>query len=163
MKNQAVHFGVFTALALLFSYIESLIPFHIGIPGVKLGLANLIIVIALYKTNTKQAFLLSVTRVLLAGFLFGNMFSILYSLAGGCLSLAAMAVLRKRESFSVMGVSIAGGVFHNIGQLLMAILVMESCNLVYYLPVLLISGLVTGGLIGVTANEMLKRLTGIQL
>lgn len=163
MKNQAVHFGVFTALALLFSYIESLIPFHIGIPGVKLGLANLIIVIALYKTNTKQAFLLSITRVLLAGFLFGNMFSILYSLAGGCLSLAAMAVLRKRESFSVMGVSIAGGVFHNIGQLLMAILVTESCNLVYYLPVLLISGLVTGVLIGVTANEMLKRLTGIQL
>lgn len=91
------------------------------------------------------------------------MFSILYSLAGGCLSLAAMAVLRKRESFSVMGVSIAGGVFHNIGQLLMAILVTESCNLVYYLPVLLISGLVTGVLIGVTANEMLKRLTGIQL
>ena len=85
MKIRAVQFGVFTALALLFSYIESLIPFHIGIPGVKLGLANLIIVIALYKTDYKRAYLLSVTRVILAGFLFGNMFSILYSLAGGIL------------------------------------------------------------------------------
>lgn len=163
MKKQAVHFGVFTALALLFSYIESLIPFHIGIPGVKLGLANLIVVIALYKTDAKQAFLLSVTRVILAGFLFGNMFSILYSLAGGIFSFIVMVALKRKSSFSVMGVSVAGGVFHNIGQILVAILVTESLNLVYYLPVLLISGLVTGILIGVIANEMLKRLTGIRL
>lgn len=163
MKKQAVHFGVFTALALLFSYIESLIHFHIGIPGVKLGLANLIVVIALYKTDAKQAFLLSVTRVILAGFLFGNMFSILYSLAGGIFSFIVMVALKRKGSFSVMGVSVAGGVFHNIGQILVAILVTESLNLVYYLPVLLISGLVTGILIGVIANEMLKRLTGIRL
>ena len=163
MKTQTVHFGVFTALALLFSYIESLIPFHIGIPGVKLGLANLIIVIALYKMNARQAFLLSVTRIVLAGFLFGNLFSILYSLAGGMLSLIVMILLKKQNGFSVMGVSVAGGVFHNVGQLVIAMLVTESLNLVYYVPVLMISGLITGIFIGIIANEMLKRLRRLRL
>ena len=161
MKTQTVHFGVFTALALLFSYIESLIPFHIGIPGVKLGLANLIIVIALYKMNARQAFLLSVTRIVLAGFLFGNLFSILYSLAGGMLSLIVMILLKKQNGFSVMGVSVAGGVFHNVGQLVIAMLVTESLNLFYYVPVLMISGLITGIFIGIIANE--KRLRRLRL
>ena len=163
MKTQTVHFGVFTALALLFSYIESLIPFHIGIPGVKLGLANLIIVIALYKMNARQAVLLSVTRIVLAGFLFGNLFSILYSLAGGMLSLIVMILLKKQNGFSVMGVSVAGGVFHNVGQLVIAMLVTESLNLFYYVPVLMISGLITGIFIGIIANEMLKRLRRLRL
>ena len=163
MKTQTVHFGVFTALALLFSYIESLIPFHIGIPGVKLGLANLIIVIALYKMNARQAFLLSVTRIVLAGFLFGNLFSILYSLAGGMLSLIVMILLKKQNGFSVMGVSVAGGVFHNVGQLVIAMLVTESLNLFYYVPVLMISGLITGIFIGIIANEMMKRLRRLRL
>ena len=163
MKTQTVHCGVFTALALLFSYIESLIPFHIGIPGVKLGLANLIIVIALYKMNARQAFLLSVTRIVLAGFLFGNLFSILYSLAGGMLSLIVMILLKKQNGFSVMGVSVAGGVFHNVGQLVIAMLVTESLNLFYYVPVLMISGLITGIFIGIIANEMLKRLRRLRL
>ena len=163
MKTQTVHFGVFTALALLFSYIESLIPFHIGIPGVKLGLANLIIVIALYKMNARQAFLLSVTRIVLAGFLFGNLFSILYSLAGGMLSLIVMILLKKQNGFNVMGVSVAGGVFHNVGQLVIAMLVTESLNLFYYVPVLMISGLITGIFIGIIANEMLKRLRRLRL
>lgn len=163
MKTQTVHFGVFTALALLFSYIESLIPFHIGIPGVKLGLANLIIVIALYKMNARQAFLLSLTRIVLAGFLFGNLFSILYSLAGGMLSLIVMILLKKQNGFSVMGVSVAGGVFHNVGQLVIAMLVTESLNLFYYVPVLMISGLITGIFIGIIANEMLKRLRRLRL
>ena len=163
MKTQTVHFGVFTALALLFSYIESPIPFHIGIPGVKLGLANLIIVIALYKMNARQAFLLSVTRIVLAGFLFGNLFSILYSLAGGMLSLIVMILLKKQNGFSVMGVSVAGGVFHNVGQLVIAMLVTESLNLFYYVPVLMISGLITGIFIGIIANEMLKRLRRLRL
>lgn len=163
MKTQTVHFGVFTALALLFSYIESLIPFYIGIPGVKLGLANLIIVIALYKMNARQAFLLSVTRIVLAGFLFGNLFSILYSLAGGMLSLIVMILLKKQNGFSVMGVSVAGGVFHNVGQLVIAMLVTESLNLFYYVPVLMISGLITGIFIGIIANEMLKRLRRLRL
>lgn len=163
MKKEAVHFGVFTALALLFSYIETLIPFHIGIPGVKLGLANLIIVIALYKMPWEQTFLLSVTRVILTGFMFGNLFSILYGLAGGILSLFVMTFLKKGQHFSVIGVSVSGGVFHNVGQLLVAMLATESLNLFYYVPVLIISGLLTGIVIGILANEMLSRLKKIRL
>lgn len=162
MKIRAVQFGVFTALALLFSYIESLIPFHIGIPGVKLGLANLIIVVVLYKTEYKQAYLLSVTRVILAGFLFGNLFSILYSLAGGLLSLSMMILAKRKDGYSVIGVSVIGGVFHNVGQILMAMLVAESWKLIYYLPVLLLFGVLTGIVIGVVSKEMLNRLASIR-
>ena len=157
MKNKGVYFGMFTALALIFSYVESLIPFHIGIPGVKLGLANLVIVVAMYKMNKKQVYLLSVTRVVLAGFMFGNLFSIVYSLAGSLLSLAVMYGLKRKESFSIMGISMAGGVFHNIGQLIVAMIVLESLNLVYYASVLLISGLITGIVIGIVSDEIMKR------
>ena len=111
MKSKVAYFGVFTTLALIFSYVETLIPIQFGIPGVKLGLANLIIVIALYRMKLSEAYLLSIVRVLLAGFIFGNYFSIIYSLAGGLLSLTVMALLRKKGGFSVIGVSIAGGVF----------------------------------------------------
>ena len=161
MRGRVAYFGVFTALALIFSYIETLIPLQFGIPGVKLGLANLVIVLALYKMGTGEAYLLSVVRVLLTGFLFGNYFSIIYSLAGGLLSLSVMALLRKNGGFSVMGVSLAGGVFHNIGQLIVAMLVVETFNVIYYVPVLLIAGMLTGLLIGIVSNEMLKRLVNI--
>ena len=161
MKNKGVYFGMFTALALIFSYVESLIPFHIGIPGVKLGLANLVIVVAMYKMNKKQVYLLSVTRVVLAGFIFGNLFSIVYSLAGSLLSLAVMYGLKRKESFSIMGISMAGGVFHNIGQLIVAMIVLESLNLVYYASVLLISGLITGIVIGIVSDEIMKRIKKI--
>lgn len=161
MKNKGVYFGMFTALALIFSYVESLIPFRIGIPGVKLGLANLVIVVAMYKMNKKQVYLLSVTRVVLAGFMFGNLFSIVYSLAGSLLSLAVMYGLKRKESFSIMGISMAGGVFHNIGQLIVAMIVLESLNLVYYASVLLISGLITGIVIGIVSDEIMKRIKKI--
>ncbi len=161
-KNRIAYFGVFTALALIFSYVETLIPVSFGIQGVKLGLANLIIVIALYKMRLKEVYLLSVTRILLSGFLFGNYFSILYSLAGGLLSLTVMAILKKREGYTVIGISAAGGVFHNVGQLLVAMAVVESFAISGYLPVLLIAGLLTGILIGILAGQMLKRLTNIR-
>jgi len=154
---------MFTALALIFSYVETLIPVSFGIPGVKLGLANLIIVTALYKLPLKEAYLLSVVRVLLAGFLFGNYFSILYSLAGGLLSLTAMAVLKRQGGFSVMGISIAGGVFHNVGQLLVAAVVVETFSVFYYVPVLLVAGMITGLVIGILSDQMLKRLVNIQM
>lgn len=163
LKKKVAYFGVLTALALIFSYIETLIPIHFGIPGVKLGFANLIIVIALYKMGIKEAYTLSIVRVILAGFIFGNLFSILYSLAGGLLSLTMMAVLKKTEKYSVFGVSMAGGVFHNIGQLIMAAIVLESFSIAYYFPILLVSGVVTGLLIGLVSNEMLKRLKKLQL
>lgn len=161
MKNKrgrVAVFGVFTALALIFSYVELLIPINFGIPGAKLGLANLVIIIVLYKTDWKEALLLSVVRIVLAGFLFGNLFGILYSLAGGILSLAVMALLKRSGAFSIIGVSMAGGASHNVGQLIMAMLVVETYAVGYYLPVLLIAGLITGTLIGIAGREMLKRL-----
>lgn len=163
LKNKTAYFGVFTALALIFSYVETLVPIQFGIPGVKLGLANLIIVIFLYQRNVKEALLLSITRIVLSGFLFSNLFSILYSLAGGVLSLGVMAFLKKQESFSVIGVSIAGGVAHNMGQLVIAMVVVETYRVGYYFPVLLIAGLLTGFAIGVIANEVLKRLNRLPL
>ena len=155
MKSRVAYFGVFTALALIFSYVETLIPVNLGIPGVKLGLANLIIVVALYKMRLSEAYLLSVVRVLLAGF-------ILYSLAGGLLSLTVMALLKKWGGFSLQGISIAGGVFHNIGQLIVAAVVVETFSVTYYFPVLLVAGLLTGLVIGIVAEMMLKRLVNIQ-
>ena len=140
MKSKAAYFGVFTALALIFSYVETLIPIQFGVPGIKLGLANLIIVIVLYKTDWREALLLSVVRIILAGFIFGSLFSIIYSLAGGILSLAVMALLKRTDRFSVAGISIAGGVCHNIGQLIVAMVVVETYQVGYYLPVLLIAG-----------------------
>ncbi len=163
MRSRVAYFGVFTALALIFSYVETLIPINFGIPGVKLGLANLITVIALYKMRLPEVYLLSVVRVVLSGFIFGNLFSILYSLAGGLLSVTVMAALKHTKSFSVLGVSMAGGVAHNIGQLIVAALVVETFSVVYYVPVLLVAGLLTGLLIGFISGEMLKRLVNIQM
>ena len=161
MKNRVAYFGVFTALALIFSYVETLIPINFGIPGVKLGLANLVIVIALYKMKLTEVYLLSVVRVLLSGFIFGNYFSIIYSLAG-LLSLTVMALLKKSKGFSVMGISVAGGVFHNVGQLIVAMLVVETFSVGYYFSVLLVAGLITGLVIGIVSAEMLKRIKNIQ-
>lgn len=163
MKNKAAYFGVFTALALIFSYVESLIPIQFGVPGIKLGLANLLIVIFLYKRNAKEALLLSVVRIVLSGFMFANLFSILYSLAGGVLSLIVMAFLKKRGTFSVIGVSVAGGVAHNLGQLIVAMFVVETYRVGYYFPVLLIAGVLTGMLIGIIAAEVLKRLKNVTM
>lgn len=157
-KKVVAYFGMFLALALILSYLESLVPISLGIPGVKLGLANLITVIVLYRIGAREAFLLSLLRVTIAGFLFGNLFAILYSMAGACASLAVMVLLKKVGTFSIIGVSIAGGVFHNIGQLIVAMLVLQSVSLVYYFAVLMIAGLVTGFVIGVLSLEVTKRL-----
>jgi len=161
LKNRAAYFGVFTALALILSYVETLIPVQFGIPGIKLGLANLVVVIVLCKTDWKEALLLSVSRVLLAGFIFGSLFSIIYSLAGGVLSLLVMAVLVRSERFGVAGVSMAGGVAHNIGQLATAMIAVSTYQVGYYLPVLLIAGLMTGAVIGLAADAVLKRIRNL--
>ena len=162
MRSKTAYFGMFTALALIFSYVESLIPISFGIPGVKLGLANLVTVVILYRMGFREGFLLSVTRVVLAGFMFGNLFSIVYSLAGGLLSLCVMAFLKRTDKFSVIGVSVAGGVSHNIGQLLVAVVVLESLSIANYLPVLVFSGMVTGFVIGIVSSELMKRLVKIE-
>lgn len=160
-NNKVAYWGVFTALALIFSFVESLVPIHFGIPGVKLGLANLIVITVLYQTGWRDALLISVVRIVLAGFLFGNMFSIIYSLAGGVLSLLVMTLLKKYCGFSMIGVSVAGGVSHNIGQLLLAMAVVETVSIGYYLPVLLIAGVMTGFVIGLIASEVVKRISSI--
>lgn len=150
--------GLFTALAMIFGYVEAILPISIGIPGVKLGLANLLVVFALYRLRPWEAFWINVVRIILVSFMFGNLSMMIYSLAGGVLSFAVMALLKKSGKFSIYGVSVAGGVFHNVGQLIVAMLVLETVSLVYYGPVLLISGLITGLLIGIVAQEVLKRI-----
>lgn len=162
MKNRVAYFGVFTALALMFSYIETMIPIQFGVPGIKLGLANIMIVIMLYKSSAKEALLLSIVRIMLSGFLFGNLLSILYSIAGGVLSLGIMTLLKKQGGFSVIGVSVAGGVSHNVGQLIVAMLVVETYQVGYYFPVLLVAGVLTGLGIGVASQEVLKRIRNIR-
>ena len=150
--------GLLTALAFLLGYVETLIPLNIGIPGVKLGLANLAGIVSLYLLGPVQAAFVSLLRVVLTGITFGNMSMMLYSLAGAGLSLAVMILCRKADLFHVTGVSIAGGVAHNIGQLIVAMLVLENASLLYYLPVLLLAGTVAGTLIGFLGAQMLLRL-----
>ena len=152
MSKKVARMGVFIALAMIFSYIEVLIPFNFGIPGVKLGIANIVTVTSLYIFSTGEAFGISVIRIVLMGILFGNGMSLLYSLAGGLLSFLAMWLGKKTNWFSIMGVSMTGGVFHNVGQILAVMLVMKNTMFVAYLPVLLVAGLVTGYLIGFLAN-----------
>ena len=157
-QKKTAYLGVFAAVAIIFGYVESLFPFFAGIPGIKLGLANLAVLFILEKYTWKEAALVSAVRILVIGFLFGNMFSILYSLAGATLSLAVMTLMKKRAGFSILGVSVSGGVSHNIGQLIIAALIVENTAFLYYAPVLIISGVITGLLIGLLTREVLKRI-----
>lgn len=152
--------GMLVALAFIFSYIESLIPITVGIPGIKLGLANMVIIVTLYTMGTGPAFVLSLVRIVLTGFTFGNLAMMMYSLGGGMLSLLIMVIARKMKLFSVTGVSVLGAVFHNIGQILVAAIVVENSSLFYYLPVLLVSGVFFGVVIGMVGAILIKRLSG---
>ena len=145
--------GLLAALALIFSYVEVLVPFNAGVPGIKLGLANLVPLIILYRMDARYAFAANLIRVLLAGLLFSGMFAALYSLAGSVTSFLLMYLLKKTDLFSVIGVSTAGGVFHNIGQLCVAIY-----QLIHYLPVLIISGMIAGIIVGIGATVLLDRI-----
>lgn len=150
--------GLFAAIAIILGYIETLIPFFAGVPGMKLGLANLAVLFILQKYTWKEAALVSFVRILVIGFLFGNLFSILYSLSGAVVSLFVMTVLKKRTGFSIYGISVGGGVSHNIGQLIAAIFLAGNSALLFYAPALLVSGVVTGLLIGFLTREVLKRV-----
>ena len=158
MKSKLAYLGLFSAVAIIFGYVESLIPFFMGIPGIKLGLANLAVLFLLQKYSAKEAALVSVVRILVIGFMFGNLFSILYSLAGAFLSLTVMTLMIKKTDFSLVGVSVGGGIAHNVGQLIIAMLTVSSLNLIYYAPALLISGVITGIVIGKLAEEVAKRI-----
>ncbi len=151
-------FGLLTALAFVFSYLESLISLNIGIPGIKIGLANLVVVAALYLFPVKYAFFIAVIRIILSGFTFGGISAMLFSLAGGILSFAVMAVLKKTNRFSVTGVSVAGGIAHNAGQIIAAAFVTKTAQIIYYIPVLVISGTAAGFLIGIISGIIINRL-----
>ena len=158
--KKVANYGVLVTLALVASYVETLIPISLGVPGAKIGLANLITIVALFLMGWKDAFAISIIRIVLAGFLFGNLFAIFYSLAGALLSLLIMMFLKKLE-FGTVAVSCAGGVAHNIGQISFAVLLVENSRLFYYLPVLLIAGVLAGIVIGIIGGELIKRLKGV--
>ena len=155
------YYGLLIALAFVFSYIESLIPFSVGIPGVKLGLGNLVSIITLYTLGWQAAAAVSLVRVILTGFTFGSMSMMMYGLAGAALSLLVMILSRHSDLFGITGVSIAGGVAHNIGQIAVAAMVLESGAIFYYLPVLLLSGSIAGAVIGFLGGLIVKRLQGV--
>ncbi len=157
-KQRFTRMALFTALAMIFSYLEFLLPIPLPFPGIKLGLANLAIVVPLYLWGFFPALAISLLRLFLVGITFGSLATILYSLFGALLSLTVMAGLKKWNLFSVTGVSIAGGVCHNIGQLAAAALIVENTRLFYYLPVLLAAGALTGFAIGAVSAQVLKRL-----
>lgn len=152
------YYGLFAALSILMGYIEFLIPIPVPIPGVKLGLANVVVLVMLYVIGAKGTFFISLIRVLLSGLLFAGFAGLLYSLAGALCSFAAMALLQKTGKCSILGVSVAGGIFHNVGQIVVAALVVENVKMAYYLPFLLVSGVVTGIVIGVVARLALAHL-----
>lgn len=157
-RNKITDFGALTALAFIFSYLESLVPIPVGIPGIKLGLANLVVVVVLYLMGAKSGFYVSMVRILLAGMTFGSLSSILYSLSGGLLSFAGMYCSKRFGWFSTVGTSILGAVLHNVGQLLVAAFVLKTPGLSWYLPFLLVAGVLTGVVIGGLASIISKRL-----
>jgi heptaprenyl diphosphate synthase len=148
--------ALFTAFAIVLSYIESFLPV-MGIPGVKLGLANLAVVLTMYLLGLKEAFLLNVIRIILIGAMFGNLSGILFSIAGATVSFFVMAVLKITNKFSVISVGVVGGVFHNIGQIVVAAWVVDTFNIIVYIPVLIFSGIITGTLIGLLAQMIYTR------
>lgn len=147
-----------SSLALIFSYVEAIIPFNAGIPGVKLGIANIVTVIALYKLSIKHAAIVSFIRIMVAGFLFSGLFGAIYSLAGATVSLIGMIFLKKTGKFSIAGVSMAGGVLHNLGQLLVASFLIKDLRIFFYFPILLFSGLASGIAIGIAATLVMRVL-----
>lgn len=157
MKKTAI-LSMLTGFAMMLSYVEALIPVAPGIPGIKLGLANLAVVLCLYCFGHREALLVNIARIILASFLFGNMYMIFYSLAGAALSFCAMMPAKRTGRFSMIGVSVCGGVFHNVGQLIVAMAVIQTAQLIYYLPWLLAAGCMTGILIGFVGTEVLKHV-----
>lgn len=157
VKNIAMC-GILTTLAMIFSYIDSLISIPIPVPGVRIGISNIAIITVLYIVGVKEAVIVNILRITLTSILFGNITSFWFSITGGMLSIVIMVLLKKIDTFSMVGVSVAGGVSHNIGQIIAAVLIMETNAILYYLPVLLITGTFTGIIIGIVAAMVLKRL-----
>lgn len=167
MRNQTKSLallGVCTAVALVLSYVESLFPpIWAAVPGIKMGLPNIVIVFLLYRLSAKHAAAVSLVRVLAVALLFGNTMTLWYSLAGAVLSLSVMALLKKTDRFSTVGVSVVGGVCHNLGQILVAMAVLQTAEIGYYMIVLTVTGTVAGVLIGLAGALLLDRLKSVRL
>ena len=158
--KQTALLGLCTALALLMAYVELLIPPIVAaVPGVKIGLPNVIIVFILYRIGAKQATVVSLVRVALVTLLFGNAMAFAYSIAGAALSLLVMIGLRKLKLFSAVGVSVAGAVMHNVGQVLTAMLLLGTAELGYYLIVLSLTGTLAGVLIGICGALLIQKIS----
>ena len=161
MKNDTkrlVTLAMLVSVAMILSYLESRIPAFVAIPGIKIGFANIAIIFALYKLGIKEAAVVSVLRIILVSTLFGSPVSMIYSLAGGVLSLIAMSLLKCFTPLSEITVSVCGGVLHNVGQIAMASIMLSTNVIVYYLPFLLVSGIVAGIAVGVAAGILIKRI-----
>lgn len=161
MAKRLSYLALFSAFAIILSYVEAIIPLQFGIPGVKLGLANFMILLALYYFGYKEAILINVVRVLVVGFLFGNLFSILFSISGAAFSFLFMLLAKKTGKFSMITVSIIGGITHNVGQIIIAAWVVETYGILYYIPALMIAGLITGAVIGIVANLVKDKIKNI--
>ena len=151
--------GITASLALLLSYVEFLLPpIFVSVPGIKVGLPNVIILYVLYCLDTKYAALVSFVRILLSAFMYGNAVSLAYSVAGAVLSLLAMSLLKRTNRFSTVGVSVAGGVTHNLGQILVAMVILDTSRIAYYLLVLAVTGTISGIFIGLCGALLVKRV-----
>lgn len=157
-SKRIAYLGIFLALTLILSYVEALIPIPYIVPGMKLGLANLAVVCAFYYFGAKEALAVNLLRILIIGILFGTGYSLIYSLCGGILSFFAMLFILKVLKLSVISVSVTGGIFHNIGQIIAGAILLDTGYILYYLPVLLISGAVTGAVIGLLSLIIQKRV-----
>lgn len=146
------------SLAMLLSWIESQLPVFAFVPGMKLGLTNLVVLVTLYKLGEKDAIIINVVRIVLVSITFGNMFSFLYSIVGGMLSVITMLMLKRRESFSMTTVSVVGAITHNVGQIIVAMIVLNTSYIIYYLGILWISGIIAGALIGILGAVIVKRI-----
>ena len=151
-----------TAVAMILSFVESQIPAFVAVPGVKIGLANIAVVFALYRLGWKEAAAISLVRVVLVSLLFGSIASLFYSLAGAALSLGGMGLLKKTGRFTEIIVSVTGGILHNIGQIGMACLILETDALRYYLPFLLVSGIVAGIVVGLVSAVLVQRVRPLE-
>lgn len=151
--------GLSAALALLLSYVEFLLPpLFAAVPGIKLGLPNIVIIFILYRFGLGSAATVSFVRLVISSMLFGNAMTFAYSLAGAVLSLAIMALLKKLDFFSTVGVSITGGVAHNLGQILVALLLLDTPQIAYYMIILTVTGIISGAFIGLCGAFMIKRI-----
>ena len=151
-------YGLLTALAMVLSFVETLIPIPIPIPGVKLGLANLVTVVGLYLIGIPGTIAVTLVRIVLVGFSFGNPYSMIYGLSGSFLSLLVMTKLKKTGRFSQISISVLGGIAHNIGQITFAAVIVQTSGVFYYLPFLIAAGCIAGTLIGIVGGLITGRL-----